>query len=144
MSVRHHRSHHGPRCRPSRELVHATRLPSIGCPRPSTSLAPLTRPVSVTRCAPSTTNQQRSASTQVATAVREVAGASEEVAKGAKRVTSLSNELAALAHDLQKVIVTFETHHAGTGRFMSQSAAGAKAGDGGDEGTYDLEALRRG
>ena len=55
------------------------------------------------------TNQQRSASTQVATAVREVAGASEEVAKGAKRVTSLSNELAALAHDLQKVIVTFES-----------------------------------
>ena len=80
------------------------------------------------------TNQQRSASTQVATAVREVAGASEEVAKGAKRVTSLSNELAALAHDLQKVIVTFES--------AEPLSAGASTQD--EEETYDLEALRRG
>lgn len=82
------------------------------------------------------TNQQRSASTQVATAVREVAGASEEVAKGAKRVTSLSNELAALAHDLQNVLLTFETARKG--------GSGSGPIGGGGAGDYDLEALRRG
>lgn len=87
------------------------------------------------------TNQQRSASNQVATAVREVAGASEEVANGAKRVTNLSNELAALAHDLQNVIQTFERpveakRPAGAG---APAPAAVSA-----DGTYDLEALRRG
>ena len=86
------------------------------------------------------TNQQRSASTQVATAVREVAGASEEVAKGAKRVTSLSNELAALAHDLQNVLLTFETaRRAGSGQGPVSTSGRAPR----DE-DYDLEALRRG
>lgn len=87
------------------------------------------------------TNQQRSASNQVATAVREVAGASEEVANGAKRVTNLSNELAALAHDLQNVIQTFERPDAK--RPVAGLAAAGAAG-GGLDGTYDLEALRRG
>jgi methyl-accepting chemotaxis protein len=94
------------------------------------------------------TNQQRSASNQVATAVREVAGASEEVANGAKRVTNLSNELAALAHDLQNVIQTFERPDpnkrpggAPAGGSAQQPVAAMAAGA---DGTYDLEALRRG
>jgi methyl-accepting chemotaxis protein len=90
------------------------------------------------------TNQQRSASNQVATAVREVAGASEEVANGAKRVTNLSNELAALAHDLQNVIQTFERPDAKRAAGAAAGARGGGNGGGGDEGTYDLEALRRG
>lgn len=88
------------------------------------------------------TNQQRSASNQVATAVREVAGASEEVANGAKRVTNLSNELAALAHDLQNVIQTFERPDPKRG--PGGGGGGAATGNSGADGTYDLEALRRG
>lgn len=91
------------------------------------------------------TNQQRSASTQVATAVREVAGASEEVASGAKRVTGLSNELAVLAHDLQTVLLTFESDGSGGGSAgggatpatPEEVPAGGPAGE-----AYDLDALR--
>lgn len=56
------------------------------------------------------TNQQRSASGQVANAVRDMAASADDVAKGAKSVLASLDDLGHLADDLQQILAHFNAH----------------------------------